>query len=335
VVVVIIKNKVLLLILVLSFAFCACSSQSQAPGASGRRTVVDQAGRTVEISDPVERIVSGYYISSSACIALGLKDRMVGIEAKAATRPIYALSALELLELPNVGSAKEFNLEACIALEPDLVILPTHLRDSADIITELGIPVILVSPEGQDELMEMITLIGNAAGVDDRAERILVHYRDKRAAIDRMTAELTAKPVVYICGVGSYLTTAPRDMYQSSLINIAGGQNAARDIDGDGRTPISYEQLLVMDPEVIIIPSEASYDIEDILNDAQLSSLTAVRNGSIYRMPGDYEAWDSPVPSGILGSLWLLHILHEDVYSLGEFSSDVSKFYYEFYGITN
>jgi len=237
------------------------------------------------------------------------------------------------LELPNVGSAKEFNLEACIALEPDLVILPAHLKDSADIISELGIPVILVSPEGQDELLEMITLIGNAAGVNERAERLLAYYRDKRTAVEEMTSGLTDRPVVYICGVGSYLTTAPKDMYQSSLINIAGGQNAASDIEGDGRTPISYEQFLVMDPEVIIIPPEAGYDSEDIHDDVQLASLTAVRNNAIYRMPGDYEAWDSPVPSGILGSLWLLHILHDDVYSPEAFRDDVTEFYNEFYGI--
>ena len=40
-------------------------------------------------SQPAQRIVSGYYITTSACIALGLKDKMVGIEAKADKRPIY------------------------------------------------------------------------------------------------------------------------------------------------------------------------------------------------------------------------------------------------------
>ena len=39
-------------------------------------------------SQPAQRIVSGYYITTSACIALGLKDKMVGIEAKADKRPI-------------------------------------------------------------------------------------------------------------------------------------------------------------------------------------------------------------------------------------------------------
>ena len=74
-------------------------------------TVTDQAGREVTIDSEPEKIVSGYYISSSALIALGAEDRMVGIEAKADKRPIYQLSAPELIDLPSVGTAKEFNLD--------------------------------------------------------------------------------------------------------------------------------------------------------------------------------------------------------------------------------
>lgn len=75
-------------------------------------TVTDQAGREVVIEEEPQKLVSGYYISTSLLIALGLEDRLVGIEAKADTRPVYQLSAPELLELPSVGTAKEFDLEA-------------------------------------------------------------------------------------------------------------------------------------------------------------------------------------------------------------------------------
>lgn len=85
-------------------------------------TVTDQADRTVTIEKEPTKIVSGYYIPSSLLIALGLSDKAVGIEAKADKRPIYKLAAPELLELPNVGTAKEFDLETCASLSPDLVI---------------------------------------------------------------------------------------------------------------------------------------------------------------------------------------------------------------------
>ena len=90
-------------------------------------TVTDAAGREVTLDAEPETLVSGYYITTSMLIALGLEDRLVGIEAKADSRPIYALAAPELLQLPSVGTAKEFDLEGCAALDPDLVILPLKL----------------------------------------------------------------------------------------------------------------------------------------------------------------------------------------------------------------
>ena len=42
-------------------------------------TVTDQAGRTVTVEAEPQRLVSGYYISSSLLIALELDSKMVGI----------------------------------------------------------------------------------------------------------------------------------------------------------------------------------------------------------------------------------------------------------------
>ena len=76
-------------------------------------TITDHLGREITIEKQPESIPSvGYYISTSLMIALGLDDQLVGVEAKADKRNIYKLSAPELTELPSVGTAKEFDLEA-------------------------------------------------------------------------------------------------------------------------------------------------------------------------------------------------------------------------------
>ena len=136
-------------------------------------TLTDQAGREVTIEEEPAKLVSGYYISTSLLIALGLEDRLVGIEAKADTRPVYQLSAPELLELPSVGTAKEFDLEGCAALEPDLVILPLKLQDSADALEELGITALVVNPEDQELLNETIKLVGTASNTQEKAQFLL------------------------------------------------------------------------------------------------------------------------------------------------------------------
>ena len=87
-----------------------------------------------------------------------------------------------------------------------------------------------------------------------------------------------------------------------------------------------------MNPDIFVIPAAASYDVDDILNDKQLSSLNAVVNKNVYKMPSGIEEWDSPVPSGILGTMWLASILHSDEYPFETFVGDVQDFYKTFYG---
>jgi len=318
--------------LLLSCAACG-STGGPADEAPAGRTVTDQSGRQVVIGGSVERIVSGYYISSSVCIALGVADKLVGIEARADTRPIYTAAKPELLALPSVGTSKNFNLEACLDLKPDLVILPYQLRDAADTLTEMGVPAILVIPESYDGVIEMISVIGQAAGAEERAGRLIAWCNDTREAVEKLTAGLRFRPSVYMCGVSSWLTTAPGDMFQATLIEMAGGINAAGAIDGSGWTEISYEHLLSLDPEVMVIPSEAGYGIDDILSDPLLAELRAIGNGKVFAMTRPLEAWDSPVPACMLGVKWLLNLLHPDVYSDDELMRETGAFYREFYNI--
>jgi iron complex transport system substrate-binding protein len=79
---------------------------------------------------------------------------------------------------------------------------------------------------------------------------------------------------------------------------------------------------------------EAEYTKEDILNDEKLAPLTAVQNGEIYVMPDSFEAWDSPVPSGILGTMWLTSVLNEELYSFDTFKDAVAEFYDVFYNFS-
>lgn len=312
----------------------ATSGSSSGTEQTDAITVTDHLGRQVSLESPAERIVSGYYITTSMLIALGLTDRVVGVEAKADTRPIYALAAPDLLSLPNVGSAKEFNLEGCIALEPDLVILPVRLKDSISALEEVGIPVIGVNPEDQESLMETIRMIGRAADAEERASALISDYEDKLTQVQQIAAEDPVETTVYLAGNSSFLSTATAKMYQNSLIEAAGGTNAAAEIDDTYWATVSYEQLLAYDPDRIVLASDASYTKEDLLSDPQLAALKAVQNRAVYQFPDAFEAWDSPTTSSALGMLWMSSLLHEQAYPLEQMREDAAAFYQQFYGIS-
>ena len=211
--------------------------------------------------------------------------------------------------------------------------MPQALADYADTLTQLGIPVLVVNPESHEALVEMLQLMGNALGLEDRAEALTSYYQEQ---LDRM-AELTQDteaPVVYMGSNSSFLATAPASMYQSTLIRQAGGVNAGDSLEGDYWTEVSYEDVLAMAPQVIVLPAGAEYTVQDVAEDPQLSALPAVQDGAVYQMPGGIEEWDSPVPSGILGTMWMTSVLHSDVYPFEEFVADAQDFYQTFYGFS-
>ncbi len=336
------KKATGILALLLCFLLLTACGGSPAPapeekeGAGGWQavTLTDQAGREVTIEKEPQQIVSGYYITTSLLIALDKQDSLVGIEAKADIRNIYSLAAPELLELPNVGSAKDFHLEGCIALEPDLVILPLKLADAADALAQLNIPVLLVNPESSQLLEEAITLIAQATGAQERGQALLDYYADKHDELDKLLEGAQEQPTVYLAGNSDMLSTATASMYQDTLITEAGGQNVAAEVQDNYWATISYEQLIAWDPDYIVIVPEAVYTAEDVVNTPQLASLSAVQEGRVYAMPSAFEAWDSPVPSGILGTLWMASLLHPDLYAFSAMQDAAADFYQTFYGFT-
>ena len=146
-------------------------------------TLTDQAGRQVELDAPADTLVSCYYVTTYATMALGISDRVVGLEKKADTRPIYAMAAPDLLEKEQVGTMKELDLEAVAALEPDLVVMPKKLMDYAAPLEELGIPVLVVNPESHEALTGMLELLGQACGVEDRAQALTDYYEEQLADV--------------------------------------------------------------------------------------------------------------------------------------------------------
>ena len=340
-------SMLLALAMVLSFAGCAgkdapapefpapevVEPEVSQPVSHYPVTVVDQAGREVVIEEKPVKLVSGYYISTSLLIALDLEQQLVGIEAKAGKRPIYKLSAPELIDLPNVGTAKEFDLEGCAALEPDLVILPIKLKGAVETLEGLGIDVLLVNPENQELLSEMITLIACATDTLEQAQELLDFCADQRNFLLE-TLSQTDTPSVYLAGNSSMLSTAGDAMYQSDMIRLAGGVNVAVGIEDTYWVEIDYEQLLAWDPEYIILASDADYTAEDVLADPNLAQCAAVTNGNVYQLPSKAEAWDSPVPSGILGALWLANVLHGDLVSDADCAARIDEYYESFYDFT-
>ncbi len=329
------KTKILSCVLALSLlcgmtAGCAGDSSDTPNGAIA---VTDQLGREVTLEKPAERLVSSYYISTALLVALGCEDSLCGIEMKADTRELYRLAAPELLELPAVGSGKGINVEETAALSPDLVILPARLADSVSAFEALSIPVIVVNPETQADFEACVSLLASVTGTTTRGDSLLQYYHDKMKEAEEMTADLD-RPSVYFSSSSGYLRTCTGQMYQSDLIEMAGGSCVSASLTEEYWCDISPEQLLAWNPSYIFTAQGTDDLPAEIRADSALAEVDAVKNDRIAMFPSKIESWDYPTPSSVLGVLWLVNQLHPEVYSEADFLKEAQEFYQTYFDIS-
>lgn len=305
---------------------------SEVSKAESEITVTDQAGRTVTLEKPAEKLVSTYYISTALLIALDCEDNLVGIEKKADTRELYKLAAPQLLNLPAVGSGKGINIEEIAALTPDVVIIPKRLEESVPNLEALDIPVVVVNPETQKEFEDCVSLLAEITGQQEKGEKLLTYYHEKMEFARELTKD-AERPAVYLSSGSDYLSTCTSKMYQNELIQMAGGRNVSEELTDSYWTAISAEQLLAWNPDYIFAVSYAEYGLEQFTGNSVLSGTSAVQNGKVLTFPSEIEAWDYPAPSSVLGVLWLTSALHPELYSREDYLEDASAFYKEFFGI--
>ncbi len=288
--------------------------------------IIDSMGRKVTISEKPEKIVSGYYISTYMLINLGLKDKIVGIESKANSRPVYKNFAPELLEVPDVGTAKAVNQETILSLNPDLIVLPYQQAETASVFENLNIPTIVVKPETMDDFLYVLDILGKATGHSDSLTGLIEWYESAWADLETKTENLDKK-TVYISSSSDALNALSPKMFQADMIKAAGGKLVTDDLNESYWSKISLEQLYIYKPEFMFISSGSDITPQDLLSDENWANIFV--NENIFNLPCDLDGWDSPGLSSVLGAYFIASKLHPDVVT----AEDVMNLAEEYYKI--
>ena len=135
------------------------------------------------------------------------------------------------------------------------------------------------------------------------------------------------------------LETEPAGSMHSEAMNFAGGVNVAAEVQvqqGYGNSPVSMEQVLLWNPEIIIGGYDhATYPGEfyrTVWTDPVWSRITAVRNREVYETPQYPFCWIDRPPSvnRIIGIKWLANLFYPDVFHY-DMRAETRRFYSEFY----
>jgi len=298
--------------------------------------IVDQTGRTVEISQPVERLISVYGFGTYFVYALGASDRLelgwyVGLK-----KPSQVTETMLRFEprLESIMRSGTPNVEEMVAYGTDLILVDGSRHGAfADQMTDLGVPVIQYAVESPEALEEAMRITGVALGADAeaRAESYVADLERIMATIDESLADVedTDRPRVLFVGTDP-LKVASGDMFQTTWIERAGGVSVSAGLGGSWND-VNLEQVLVWDPDVIVIAPYGPVQPSQLLESPDWAAIQAVRDGRVVRMPRIIGPMDTPVPEALVGLLWMAEVFHPAAVSL-DIAEEITRFYSVYYG---
>jgi iron complex transport system substrate-binding protein len=300
-------------------------------------SLTDQAGNTLEIEQPVRRLISAYGPSTAIVYSVNAGDRLVAASFLGARDPQGA-AAMERIDtrFPDlIGddyfSQSEFNLEYAATLEPDLVIGGAR-SGWADSVSQLGIQVFLMEAETPDQLKEAVLLIGQLFGPHAASQaKAWVAYYDWVIEINlKDMSDLTQEDRVRVLFTGTEpLRVASGEMYQTDIIEAAGGISVSEDLLGYWND-VNLEQVAIWNPDLIIVPPYGGASVSAITDSLEWQILPAVQSGKVYRMPKLVVPWDTPAPDSVLGIIWMADQLNPGLISL-DCGEEAAYFYQTFY----
>jgi len=294
------------------------------------KLVTDMTGRKVEVPDEVNRIVTTYRSATQFVFCLNAQDRLVASDLSFEKISLFQ-KLYEGEKLPNVGSKRHgLNLEQIIEVDPDLVILFPY-NDGPKVakkLKEFGIASIIIVPESYAQIKETTRILGKALDAEKRAEEVIDQYNKILKIVDN-TNEIIDRKEVYFAN-SDLFDTVGKNMLQTSMIELAGGINPAKEVK-TGFIKTSLEELIKWNPDVIVVSQYYSGTIEDLSNRPELQQLKAVKNENIYRFPSKVEPWDFPSPSSYLGIVWLAEKLYPEMYDDLDIEKIVNEYYNTLY----
>ncbi|MBU3184075.1 ABC transporter substrate-binding protein [Clostridium estertheticum] len=250
------KNIITIVLAVFCFVLSACGNngvinngQNITKKATSAVTyplkVVDSYNRTITIEKEPKRIIAIAPNITEGIYALGKGTSLVG-------RSDYDNYPVKANKVTSVGDLLKPNIEKIVELKPDVVIASTHFdKNVIKKLEELNIKVIvLYGEENFTGVYDTMSKLGQIVNASDKALSIISAMQKKVADVTKKVKGAKKPTVYYVAGFGkSGDFTAGKDTFIGNMIDMAGGENAAKDVVG---WKYSVEKLVEKNPDVLI-----------------------------------------------------------------------------------
>jgi iron complex transport system substrate-binding protein len=282
---------------------------TEAPTEVSSMTYTDGLGREIILDETPQRIVSLAPSNTEILFAVGAGSQVVGRD-EFSDYPVEAAS-IEVIG----GSFGEYNVEAIVALEPDLVLAaeinPPELVQQLE---ELGLTVYYLSnPTTLEGMYTNLEIVAALSGHD--ATELVDSLKARVAAVDEKIMPLSSRISVFYEIDASDPTkpwTYGPGTFGDLLISRAGGFNIGN-VAADQYPQLSLEQIVTSNPSVIIL-GDALWGVtpESVVERPGWESIEAVKSNNIF--PIDDNLISRPGPRLVDGLEQLAKLLRPGLF---------------------
>lgn len=274
-------RPILTLAIAWSTVLCACAAH--APAANPESADLGPARRVVTL---VPSFADDVY-------AIGAGLQLVGVSAFTDAPPAK--------ELRRVADASSVDAEAILALRPSLVIgIPAQAR-LTEPLRRARVRVVLLPDDSYVSIFEDLSAIGALTGRVSQAKATIARLRHETAQLHARTKAYARRPSVFVVLGNGPIWTAGSDSYITTLIELAGGTNAASDLRA-AYGQYSAEALVRRQPDLLV--TDAAVHLDAAFDREPWRSLRAVRLHRVYSVNPDLI--ERPGPSYNDGLRWLV-----------------------------
>lgn len=234
-------------------------------------TLSDDHGRVVNLPRVPQRVVSLLPSLTEMVCQLDQCQKLVGVDR-------YSTWPASVVHLPKVGGGLDPNIEAIVALRPDLVLAATSSRAS-DRLLALGIPVLALEPKTHADVRRVLDKIGQALAVPD-AQKIWRHI-DAGVSAAAQSVPIDARPTrVYF-----EVNAGPYGAGEGSFIGETLTRLGVKNILPANLGPfpkLNPEYIVRANPDLIMIGQR---NADGLLQRPGWQNIRAVREGRICIFP--------------------------------------------------
>lgn len=255
-------------------------------------TVVDATQTAVELERPARSVVSMVPSFTELVCELRLSARLVGV-TRFCVEPAETVTGIR-----KIGGTKNPNLERIVQLAPELVLANREENNAEDVeaLRAAGLHVYVGDVKTAADAVAEIERVGELlGGITIKAKSPSEEAIEEQRHLERLRPKVRVAALIWR---NPYMA-ASGDTYIGDLLRVCGGINVCEAMSGHGqgqgrgRYPrVSLAELVALDPEVILLPSEP-YRFRE-RHAAELLAqhgMSAGRNGRVFLCDGQNLTW--------------------------------------------